>query len=68
VVAGIVQRETPTALTFANQTETVTLARDRIKKIDRLELSLMPPGLLSSLSESDAADLIAYLRTTSPVP
>jgi putative membrane-bound dehydrogenase-like protein len=66
VVAGIVQRETPAALTFANQTETVTLGRDRIKKLDRLEISLMPPGLLSSLSESDAADLIAYLRATSP--
>ncbi len=68
VVAGIVQRETPTTLTFANQTETITLARDRIKKLDHLEVSLMPPGLLSSLAEPDAADLIAYLRTTSPVP
>ncbi len=64
VVAGIVQRETPTALTFVNQTETITLARDRIRKLERLDVSLMPPGLLSTLSESDTADLIAYLRTT----
>mgnify|MGYP001792006375 CR=1 FL=1 len=50
VVAGSVPPGTPTALTFVNQPETITLARDRIRKLERLEVSLMPPGLLSALS------------------
>jgi len=67
VAAGIVQRETPGAVTLVNQAESITLSRDRIKKLERLEVSLMPPGLLSSLSEPDVADLIAYLATTTPL-
>jgi putative heme-binding domain-containing protein len=68
VIAGIVQRETTAALTLVNQTETLTLPRDQIRKIERLEVSLMPPGLLSSLPATEAADLIAYLRSTTPAP
>ena len=66
--AGIVQRETPSTVTIANQAETITLARDNIKKLERLDVSLMPPGLLSGLPESEVTDLIAYLRTNVQVP
>lgn len=65
--AGIIQRETPSAITLVNQAESVTVARDQIKTLQRLDVSLMPPGLLSSLSEPDAADLIAYLQTKGPI-
>ncbi|MCX6952932.1 MAG: hypothetical protein NTV51_12320, partial [Verrucomicrobia bacterium] len=58
----------PSALTLANQAETVTIARDNIKKLERLEISLMPPGLISGLPEAEVANLIAYLRTTAQVP
>lgn len=67
VNAGIVQHETPAAVTLVNQAETLTLARDHIKTLQRLDVSMMPPGLLSSLSEPDAADLIAYLQTKGPL-
>ncbi len=66
--AGIVQKETPAAVTLANQAEVTTLARDNIKKMEKLEMSLMPPGLLSAMSETEVVDLIAYLRTTEQVP
>lgn len=65
--AGIVQRETPAAVTLVNQTETVTLARENIRKMERLNFSLMPPGLLQGMSEADVVDLIAYLRTKEQV-
>ncbi len=66
--AGIVQRETPAAVTLVNLAETVTLARDNIKKLERLEMSLMPPGLFQSMPEGEVADLVAYLRSERQVP
>ena len=66
--AGIVQRETPAAVTLVNQTESVTFARDNIKKLDRLNFSLMPPGLLQGMTEEEVVNLIAYLRTQTQVP
>ncbi|HRP06198.1 MAG TPA: c-type cytochrome, partial [Opitutaceae bacterium] len=65
--AGIVQRETQAAVTLVNQAESITLSKAQIKSMQRLDVSLMPPGLLSSLSEPDAADLIAYLQTKGPI-
>ncbi len=66
--AGIVQRETPSAVTLVNMAETVTLARDNIKKLDRLEMSLMPPGLFQTLKEEEVVDLVAYLKSDRQVP
>ncbi len=66
--AGIVQRETPAAVTIVNMAETVTLARENIKKLDRLEMSLMPPGLFQSLQEDEVADLVKYLQSDRQVP
>lgn len=66
--AGIVQRETPAAVTIVNMAETVTLARDNIKKLERLEMSLMPPGLFQTLKEDEVADLVAYLKSDRQVP
>jgi len=66
--AGIVQRETPAAITLVNMAETVTHARDNIKKVERLEVSLMPPGLFQSMKEDEVADLVAYLRSDRQVP
>lgn len=68
VAAGILQRETPSAVTLVNQAESATLSKDGIKSLNRIEASLMPPGLLGSLTEPDVADLIAYLRTSGPLP
>ena len=62
------QRETPSAVTIVNMAETVTLARENIKKLDRLEVSLMPPGLFQSLKEDEVADLVKYLQSDRQVP
>lgn len=64
VAAGIVRAETAAAITLVNQAETVTLSKEQIRRQERLEISLMPSGLFSALTEPDVADLIAYLQTT----
>ncbi|MCF3649383.1 PVC-type heme-binding CxxCH protein [Synoicihabitans lomoniglobus] len=64
--AGIVKRETPTGVTLANAAETVTFARADIKAVNRLEVSLMPPGLLEGLAEPEVVDLVAYLNALGP--
>ena len=67
VAAGIVRAETAAAITLVNQAETVTLSKEQIRRQERLEISLMPSGLFSALTEPDVADLIAYLQTTTPL-
>ncbi len=65
--SGIVKRETAAAVTLANTAETVTFATSEIKSLQRLEVSLMPPGLLDALSSDEVADLVAYLQSMSPL-
>jgi putative membrane-bound dehydrogenase-like protein len=52
-VAG---RETPVAVTKAD-----------IQSREATSVSLMPPGLLDTLADSEVIDLVGYLRTTAPV-
>jgi putative heme-binding domain-containing protein len=66
VAAGIVREETAHALTLVNQAETAVVPKVQIRTLQRLDVSLMPPGLLTSLSEPDVADLIAYLASPAP--
>ena len=61
------KRETAAAVTLANTAETVTFATSEIKSLQRLEVSLMPPGLLDALSSDEVADLVAYLQSMSPL-
>ena len=65
--SGIVKRESAASVTIANPAETVTFATSDIKSIKRLEVSLMPPGLLDALTKSEAADLVAYLQALGPI-
>jgi putative heme-binding domain-containing protein len=66
--AGVVHRETPNAVTLVNLAERVTFSREEIKSMQRLEVSLMPAGLLDGLPEQEVADLVAYLRSAGQVP
>ncbi len=45
--------------------ETVTIARDEIDEIAVSVVSIMPAGLDEALSESELADIVAYLRSLS---
>ena len=43
-----------------------TIARDEVADLNITGASLMPPGLLGGLSDSQLRDLFAYLRSTTP--
>jgi putative heme-binding domain-containing protein len=47
-------------------TDTVRIAGDNIESKRSRETSIMPVGLLDSLTNGDVADLIAYLKTLNP--
>jgi putative membrane-bound dehydrogenase-like protein len=64
--AGIIKRETPAAVTLATVTGIETFSRGDIAALNRLEVSLMPPGLLDALTPEEVVDLIAYLHALAP--
>lgn len=50
------------------EAESISLARDEIEAMRALPQSLMPQGLLKEYSEDQLRDLLAYLRSTQPLP
>ncbi len=64
---GLIRAKTDRAVTLKTINETLTMERSGIESIRESELSLMPEGLLDSLSETDTRDLIGYLMSPSQV-
>jgi len=67
VVSGIAS-ETGDSWKVVTEAGTVLVPRDEVDKVRKSELSMMPEGLLNGRSESEVADLVAYLRTANQVP
>jgi putative heme-binding domain-containing protein len=68
VINGIVQQETDSTLTLKAPNETIVVQKADIEKRKLSDSSLMPEGLLSALSDTDARDLLAYLGSPNQVP
>ena len=45
-------------------TETLSVPKSQISKRETLDQSLMPPGLLQSLPDREAVELLMYLTDT----
>ncbi len=67
-LSGIIQKQDETSLTFVMPTAVVVVPRKEIEAIKLSELSLMPEGLLTKLSEQELRDLMAYLQNSEQVP
>jgi putative heme-binding domain-containing protein len=65
---GLIAAKTARTIPLKTMTETVTLERSQIEKIQESTLSLMPEGLLETLTETQVRDLFAYLMTRTQVP
>jgi len=65
---GILKQQDDRAVTILTATETNTLPRAEIKSIRQSEISMMPEGLLTPLTEQEVRDLIFYLRSPGQVP
>jgi putative membrane-bound dehydrogenase-like protein len=65
---GLVRARTDRTLTLQTQTEVLVLDRREIDTVQTSPVSLMPDGLLASLSEAETRDLLSYLMNQSQVP
>jgi putative heme-binding domain-containing protein len=61
VLNGQLKAQTPRTVTLQTQTEPVILERTEIESLRPSPSSLMPDGLLETLSSAEIRDLIAYL-------
>jgi putative heme-binding domain-containing protein len=68
VFNGLARAQTARTLTLQTQTEAVVLDRQEIEDVRSSPLSLMPEGLLDSLTESESRDLVSYLMHPTQVP
>jgi putative membrane-bound dehydrogenase-like protein len=66
-VSGIVRKETPRTVTIRTLNEEVTIPTADIEKRVGTALSIMPDGLLDSLTEAEVRDLVGYLASPKQV-
>ncbi len=68
VITGLmVDRDNKVVVLRTSEGQTVTIDRDSIEESRVLGKSLMPEGLLKSLTDDDIVDLFSYLRSTQPL-
>ncbi len=64
VINGLIAKETTAELVIQQANgEKVTVAREEIDTVNTNPVSIMPNGLEEALSETDLADVIAYLKS-----
>jgi putative heme-binding domain-containing protein len=68
ILSGIVTREDDSVITIMTESDTVTIERKLIDDLRKSELSMMPEGLLASMTKEEVIHLVSYLRTQSQVP
>jgi len=68
VLSGIIKREDDFSLEVQTATELVVVPKGEVESRQATASSMMPEGLLLSLSESEIRDLVAYLASPAQVP
>lgn len=63
VITGLVQKETPTAITVKTANHVVTVDRDDIESMRISENSFMPTGLLNTLNDRERIELFKYIMS-----
>ena len=63
VLSGMPANETDAVLTLQTLTEAIEIPKAEIKSRQVLEQSMMPPGLLDTVSEKEAIELLKFLST-----
>ena len=61
ILNGVIREKTDRTITLQNQTELATFERREIESIEESTASMMPEGLLESLTADQRRDLIGYL-------
>jgi putative heme-binding domain-containing protein len=68
ILSGLVKEESDKTLTLQTQNEVVRMEKTDIEERDRSSQSMMPDGLLATLSPAEVRNLIAYLSGPGQVP
>lgn len=68
VLNGVVINTTGRILTVQTQNEQIKLDRNDVEEMQGTPVSLMPEGMLTTLSEAEVCDLITYLMSRRQVP
>jgi hypothetical protein len=63
----LIEQDDHTIVLRGLDNQNVTLARSVIAQLQPAGMSLMPEGLLDTLTEQQTRDLFAYLRSTQPL-
>jgi putative heme-binding domain-containing protein len=63
----LIEQDEHTIVLRGLDNQNVTLARSGIAQLQPAGMSLMPEGLLDTLTEQQTRDLFAYLRSTQPL-
>lgn len=67
ILNGVVIAKNERTLTLRTQDEEMVLDQVEIEEVTDSSLSLMPDGLLDTLSEAEVRDLFSYLQSDAPV-
>ena len=68
VLTGLVKQEGDKVLVLQTQTEEVRVLKSDVETRERQAASLMPEGILATLSDAEVRDLLAYLAGDRQVP
>ena len=68
VITGIVKQQDDKKIVVQTANELMTLGRDEVKSLQQNELSMMPDGLITALSDQEVRDLLYYLSRPGQVP
>jgi putative heme-binding domain-containing protein len=68
IITGVIGERTEHTLSVQTQNERLKLERSEIDEVRLTQLSLMPDGQLTGLSDDQVRDLIAYLMSPQQVP
>jgi putative heme-binding domain-containing protein len=67
-LSGLIKQENEQTLTLQTANEIIRLAKTDVEERHQSNVSMMPEGLLATLSEQEVRDLIAYLAGPGQVP
>src|SRR5262249_44094477 len=66
VITGFVENQNANTVWLKDAAGShLAVAREKIARIDPMQVSIMPEGLLDSMADSQIADLMAYLQSPS---
>ena len=67
VITGIVTKEDAASVTIITATETNVIQKSDVQSLQQSQLSMMPEGLIQTMTDAEVRDLVAHLKSGLPV-